>query len=235
MAKGKAKAGENEDHIYDNPDVLAEQLTKTEQFIEKHRGKVLGVIGGVAVIIAGIFFFRYNVSEKNIEAQKELFQAVFYFEQDSLSKALNGDGNNYGFLEIIEEFGGTDAANIASYYSGVCYLQMGDFESAIEYLGDYSSSDILIQARAYSLMGDAYAELSEYGEAATYYEKAADYKPNEFFTPTYLKKAAVAFEKSKNLEKAQKCYEIIVDDYFNSPEYADARKHKVRLEVLLAG
>ena len=39
-------------------------------------------------------------------------------------------------------------------YAGVSYLKQGKFELARLYLEDFSSSDLLIQARAYSLVGD---------------------------------------------------------------------------------
>ena len=94
---------------------------------------------------------------------------------------------------------------------------------------------MLVQARAYSLIGDAYMELDDYDEAADYYTKAAEYKPNEHFTPTYLFKAAIALESADKLEDAVDCYEEIIKKYLNSPEFTDARKHKARLEGLLAG
>ena len=43
-----------------------------------------------------------------------MFQAVYYFEADSLDRGLNGDGNNLGFLDIIDEYGITDAANLSA-------------------------------------------------------------------------------------------------------------------------
>jgi len=37
------------------------------------------------------------------QAQKDMFQAIRYFESDSLNLAVNGDGNNLGFLQIIDD------------------------------------------------------------------------------------------------------------------------------------
>ena len=73
-------------------------------------------------------------------------------------------------------------------------------------------------------------EMENYEEAVSYYMKAADYNPNEFTTPTYLMKAAVAYEKIEDLESALECYETIVNKYVNASEYQAARKHKARLE-----
>ena len=52
-----------------------------------------------------------------------MFQAVYYFEKDSLVQALNGDGNNYGFLEIIDEYSLSDAANLSKFYAGAVIFE----------------------------------------------------------------------------------------------------------------
>ena len=77
-------------------------------------------------------------------------------------------------------------------------------------------------------------ELANYDDAAIYYTNAADYKPNKYFTPTYLLKAALAYEKLSDLQKAKEMYQIIVDDFYDSNEVQKAKKHLARLEVLLS-
>jgi tetratricopeptide (TPR) repeat protein len=182
------------------------------------------------LLVGGYFTFQYYIDKQNVEANNEMFQAVFYFESDSLDLALNGDGNNLGFIDITEEFGMTKAGNLANFYAGVCFLKQGKFKPAILYLEDFSSSDLLVQARAYSLIGDAHMELEEYEEAAGFYTKASSYKPNKFFTPTYLMKAALAYEKLNDTTKAISTYDKIINEYFDSSEYQKARKFKAKLE-----
>lgn len=229
MATKSKKKPEKGNELLESSEALAEQLTRGEEFIEKNR-KRLFIVGGVlAVIIAGFFLFRYYKESQNQKADAEMFQAQYYFEQDSLAKALNGDGNNLGFLEIIEEYPMSNAANLAHFYAGSIYLLQGDYENAIDYLKKFGSDDLLIQARAYSLIGDAYMEQGLYIDAAEQYEKAAGYKPNEFTTPQYLDKAAVAYERSGDLQAAVKQYDKIIKDYKNSAEYQNALKQKARL------
>ena len=61
----------------------------------------------------------------------DMFQAQKYFNdavngstaKDSLyNLALNGGEGKFGMLDIIEEYSGTPAANLASYYAGTGYL-----------------------------------------------------------------------------------------------------------------
>ncbi len=230
--KHKKKKGEKGSDLLENPAVLAEKLTRTEQFLEQNRKIVIAVIGGLAVIVSAFFLYRYYVSNQNNQAQIDMFQAVYYFEADSLQKALNGDGNNYGFLDIIDNYGITKTANLANYYAGVSYLKLGEFQKAIDYLSDFSSDDLVVQSRAYALIGDAYMELGDYHEAADYYEQAANHKPNQYLSPLYLIKAATAYEKLTDFQKAAECYGIIIDKYPESSEFNNSRKQKARLEGL---
>lgn len=218
--------------IYDNPDVLAERFAKTEAFVKTNRTFVFSIGGIIALAIAGIFIYKSYTANQNEIAQNEMFQAVYYFEADSLEKALNGDGNNYGFLDIIDEYGMTDAANLSHFYAGSVYLQQGKFQEAIDHLKQFSSSDLLLQGRAYSLVGDAYMEMGNFIDAAKSYEKAADYKSNEFFTPDYLMKAGLAYEKQGDYTSAIANYDEIINKYVQANEYQDARKQKARLEAL---
>ena len=72
------------------------------------------------------------------------------------------------------------AANVSNYYAGVSYLKLKDYNNAINYLKSFSSNDELIQARSYSLIGDAYTELEDYDNAVSFFKKAVNYKPNQF-------------------------------------------------------
>jgi tetratricopeptide (TPR) repeat protein len=234
MAKTKKSAPKSSgNELLENPEVLAEQLSRTEEFLEKNKTVVFGVGGLIAVVIAGFVLFNYYTSSQNDTAQREMFQAVYYYEADSLGKALNGDGNSYGFLEIIEEFPLTEAANLANFYTGSTYLKLGDYESAIRYLKDFSSNDYLVQGRAYSLIGDAQVELDQLDNALASYEKAIGYYPNKEFTPVYLTKAAVTYEANGQLNEALRCYKQIMDEYPQSAEQRDAKKHAARIEGIL--
>ncbi len=227
MAK---KAEEHKHELLENPQALADRLQGAETWAEKNPKTVIGISTVIALLVGGWFGFRYYKDSQEKEAQREMFQAVYYFEADSLDLALNGDGNNLGFIQIIDDYGITQAAKLANYYAGVAYLKQGKFEVARLYLEDFSADDLLVQARAYSLIGDTYMEEKKFEDAAKYYDKAANYKPNKYFTPMYLMKAGLAFEKSNQNDKAIAAYDKIINNYWQAPEYQNARKFKARLE-----
>lgn len=218
--------------LLESSEALAQQLSKTEEFVKNNSLIVYGAIGAVLLIVAGIMGFRYYKTDQNTSAMEEMFQAQYYFEQDSLALALSGDGNNFGFLDIIDIYGGTDASNLANYYIGVILLKQGDFAGAIDHLSSFSASDALVQGRAYSLLGDAHMELSEYDKAGSQYDKAARYQSNDAFSPTYLMKAGLAYELAGDIRAALDRYEQILEDYPTSSEIANAKREKARLEEM---
>ncbi len=201
--------------------------------VEKYKNLLLILLGAVTLGIAGYFYYQYTLEESNKEAANAIYPAVYFFEQDSLDKALKGDGKVLGLLDISETYSGTKTGKLAHFYTGVIYLKQGKFEDAISHLNDFSSSDYLLQARAYSLIGDANSELGKYDEAVSYYQKAADYKSNEQFTPVYLMKLALAYESLNDNKKASDTYDIILTKYPKSPELNDAKKYKARVDALV--
>lgn len=226
-----AKKVEHKHELVENPEALAEKLHGAETWAERHPKTLIGIVTAVVLLVGGYFGFQYYKDNQEAEAQREMFQAVYYFESDSLDLALNGDGNNLGFFDIIDEYGITDAAELAHFYAGAALLKQGSFEAARLYLEDFKSNDLLVQARAYSLIGDAYMEEGNFEEAARFYDKAASYKPNKYFSPAYLMKAALAFEKNNEEQKAIAAYDKIISEYYESPEVQDAKKFKARLET----
>ena len=234
MVKIRKPKKENQEILpLDNQEVVNETLSKSEEFINKNKNYLILFFGIITISIAAFSIFSYLKSNQNENAQNEMFQAVYYFEKDSLVQALNGDGNNYGFLEIIDEYSLSEAANLSRFYAGASYLKLGNYQNAINYLDQFSSSDLLVQARAYSLIGDAYVELEDYENAIYYFEKASSENPNQFFTPSYLLKLALVYEEVSDLKSAIKSYEAIISDFKDSPEYQTSLKNKSRLEGLM--
>lgn len=233
MAKKTTKKAPNVEYeLLEKPEEIASRLERGEAFVKKN-SKIFGGILVVGILlIAGILYFQIDKQNKNKKAQAEMFQAVYYFEQDSTELALNGDGSNVGFLRIVDRYSGTDAANLAHFYIGSIYMSSGQFQKAIDHLKKFSAGDYFVQARAYSLLGDAYLELGNTKDAISSYKKAIDHKENKFFAPRYLNKLAIAYEEAGDFDNAIKTYTIIEDKYFESFEFTNARKHKARLEGL---
>ncbi|HAA12368.1 MAG TPA: cytochrome C biosynthesis protein [Cytophagales bacterium] len=232
--QGKQQPAENRGtELFESSEALAQQISKTEAFVKNNSTLVYVVAGVLLLGVAGILFFRYYTDNQNRKAQEEMFQAQFYFERDSLQLALFGDGNNFGFLDIIDLYGGTQAGNLANFYAGTIYLKQGDYSTALDYLEGFSSSDVLVQPRAYALTGDAHMELNSYDDAADYYDKAANSVEDKRFSPRYLMKAGLAYELAGDYEAAIERYSRVIEDFPRSSEDANAKREKARLEGMM--
>ena len=210
-------------------------LGKTEMFIEKNQKTILIVLAVVVVAILAVFGVKKFVIEpRESEAQASMFRAEQLFEKDDYATALNGDGNNAGFLDIISEYGGTKAGNLARYYAGICYLNTGDFNNAVKYLEEFNGKDQIVKPLATGAMGDAYLELDNTAEAAKCYEKAAKESPNSFTSPMFLMKAGLTYEMVNNYQKALEMYKIIKAEYPTSNEGFNIEKYIAYVEAKMA-
>jgi tetratricopeptide (TPR) repeat protein len=211
------------------------QVSYTEQLTDYliHKRKYLAIlISLIVAIILGILVWSHYQEKKNTIAQREMYQATYEFEAGNFEKALTGDESHTGFLDIIQNYRFTKAANLSHLYAGISYLHQAKYTDAIAHLTQFKSTDYLLQARAWGLLGDIYSEQQDYTQASHFYLKAADYKPNEFFTPIYLAKAAVVYEAHRKYQAACQCYERIAKAYPKSPWYDAACKHISRLKTL---
>jgi tetratricopeptide (TPR) repeat protein len=211
---------------------ITETYNKTEAFVENNRKNLTIGLGVVAVVIGGYFGYKQLiVAPQEKEAQGQMYVAERYFEQDSLKKAINGDGNFLGFQGIIDEYGMTKAANLAHLYLGISYLKTGAYEEAIETLNDYDAEDEITKPLAEGAIGDAYMELNKTEEAIEAYNKAAKADDNKFTAPVFLMKAGTALESLGKYSEALDVYKKIQKDYFESNEGRDIEKYIAHAEA----
>ena len=230
--KPKTKA-EKHDALEENSttaevfNTLDETASKTEEWAVKNQKYIFVIVGLAAAIVLGYLGYNKFIAEpKGSEAMNEMFKAQQYFdeavngtEKDSLfTSALNGGEGKYGMLDVINEYGGTPAANLASYYAGMAYLNLKDYPNAITYLQDFSSDDVMLGSVAKGGIADAFVQLNQPEDALGYYEDAAKMSTNEFTTPMYLFKAGTTALSLEQNAKALKYFKQIKDDYSASNE-----------------
>ena len=229
MAKENVK--KNEERL----ESIESTLGKTEMFVENNKKTITTVVVVLVVIVLAIFGVKkYYIEPRNEEAMAQMFRAEQLFTADDYATALNGDGNNPGFMDIINNYGGTKSGNLAKYYAGICYLNLGEFENAIKYLGEYKGKDAMVKPLAMGAMGDAYLELDNAAEAAKCYERAALDSKNSFTSPMMLMKAGYSYEMVENYQKALEMYNMIKKEYPNSNEGFSVEKNIAFVEAKLA-
>ncbi|MGF1534376.1 MAG: tetratricopeptide repeat protein [Bernardetiaceae bacterium] len=232
MSKTNPKPEEKE-QFYENPEVIEEKIDQAEAFVTTNKNILLGVLIGIAALVAGYFFYQTYNKERNAEAERELFSAIFFFEKDSLTQALNGDGNTtIGLLAVSNDFSGTKAANLAKFYAGAAQLKLGQYDAAIASLEGFDGAEYLLEARKQALIGDAYNDKGDAGQAIKYYTKAASKHPNTEFTPIYLQKLAIVQEQSGDMAGALASYERIIKEFPKSDLVNRSKREVARLRQL---
>lgn len=236
-AKDKNEQVELDDAKFETAEVfhtLEETATKSEQWIEKNSKPLFyTLIGIVVVFLAFLGYNKYIVEPNELEASNELAFPRKYFDEaaiagsgvDSLlNLGLEGADGKYGFLDIAASYSGTDAGNLANYYAGVSFLQMKQYDKAIEHLSKFESDDDMLAPVALGAIGDAFSDINQQDDALSYYEKAANKKENEFTTPLFLYKAAQTAMLLKKYSKAEELFTKIKDNYATSDQGIDIDK-----------
>ena len=213
---------------------VEEIVSKSEQFIENNSKKIIYGIIAIALVVGAVFGIKHGyLIPKEKEAAAAMFKGEQYFARDSFNLALNGNDADYeGFETIISKYGSTPSGNLAKAYAGICYFNLGDTEKAIDLLKSYSGGDDMISPAITGLIGDCYVNMGKVKEGISYFEKAAKEADNEVISPTYLKKAGLAYEDLKQYKDAVKAYSTIKEKYFNSMEASDIDKYITRASVL---
>ena len=209
-------------------------LSKTEHYIEENQKSLTIIVFAIIIIVGGYLGYkRFVQTPKENEAKSQMWMAEQYFERDSFNLALNGDGNYLGFLDIAVEYSITKSANLANYYSGICYLRLGQFESSIEYLKQFESDDKMVAPIAYGAIGDAYMELNNIDDAMIFYNKAVNTSDNNFTAPIYLMKIGFAHKQNGDYKKAFEAYKKVEKDFPNTSEGRQVSKYIAQIEILM--
>jgi len=225
MAKGKKKETPKG---FEN---VEETLTRTEQFLEDNYKPLLYGLAAIVVIVGLFWLMKINKNNNTEEALSQMWVAEDYFAKDSLNLALYGDGNYLGFIDISDEYKSTNPGNLAKYYAGICYLRMGEFENAIDYLDRFKKNDKSVSPVALTCTGDAYVELGDIQKGIDYYLQAANFSENSFYNPIALLKAGQLYELDGDNENALVQYMRIKDNYPESTEGRNIEKYIAQVKI----
>lgn len=220
--KPKGKAADAEE-------VLDSAIGRIELFFEKNSKTLVTILVAVVVVVGGYFGYKYlYMQPRGQRAANMMYVAEQQFAIDSFAVALNGDGNNAGFLKVIDKYGSTAQGNMARHYAGICYLHLGEVDKAMQYLQSYSQMEgapaRVINSQNYGLQGDILSQKNDFTGAAAKYKAATEVGGNSFTTPYYLRKLGLMYlQLGKNTE-AIAAYQRIQREFPQSMEARDIDK-----------
>lgn len=218
------------------PEVMIEEaINQSENFIYKNGKQLIAALVVIIVVVGGYFTYTQAYSlPRQEKASAMMFVAQQSFAQQSYSVALNGDGSNAGFLEVIANYKSTPQSNIAHHYAGVCYMHMGEYENALAQLSSYKAIKGLaaetINAQNLGLQGDAYVQLANQDKALEMYKSAVAASANVFTAPYYLFKLGGLCQSMGDNSNALAAYKRIRDEYASSMEAQTIAKYIGQIE-----
>jgi tetratricopeptide (TPR) repeat protein len=215
-----------------------ELFNKQEAFFLKFRKQILIAVAALIIVVGGWAAYSNLIAGPREEkASTALAKAQEMFGQGEFQKALNGDKTTEGFLAVAENYGGTDAANLARAYAGLCYANMAEWKEAVTYLEDFSArEDMMISPAVTGALANAYANTGDIDKAISTFKKAADMadskaedEVNNSLSPTYLISAARLLESQNKKSEALEIYKEVKEKYVNSASSQDIDKYIERV------
>lgn len=204
---------------------------KKSFFQDPKKVRIISIIVGVIVLggLGYLGYYQFIWKPKNEESKTANWKAFTYFEKDSLTKAVDGDGINPGFRTIATNYSGTIGGEVSEYALGVSYLNLGDYQNALSFLTKVELEDEIVSTMAIGCQGDAYWELGQTGEALDKYEEAIEHKPNNFTSPYFLMKAGRLLESVGRPSDALEKYASIKANWPESPQAKEIDKYIARV------
>lgn len=236
IIKDKLKIMATTDQIQEAP--LEQVLNNQEAFLLKYKNAIVGGVLAVLLIVAGVICYKnFYAAPREDKASTALAKAQVMFANQEFDKALKGDKGVQGFIAIADEFSGTDAANLAHLYAGLCYAHTEKWQEAVTELEKYSThNDALISPQSQAALGDAYANTGNVDKAIDCFKKAASLANDEAAdginnstAANNLIKAARLLESQNKNEEALKIYQDIKAKYVNSPVLQEIDKYIERV------
>lgn len=215
-----------------------QEFNKQEAFFLKFRKQILIAVAALIIVVGGWAAYSNLVAGPREEkASTALAKAQEMFGQGEFQKALNGDKTMEGFLAVAENYGGTDAANLAKAYAGLCYANMAKWKEAVTYLEDFSTrEDMIISPAITGALANAYANTGDVDKAISTFKKAAEMADsksednvNNSLAPTYLVSAARLLESQNKKSEALEIYKDVKEKYVNSASSQDIDKYIERV------
>ena len=206
----------------------ATQVTnKTEEVFNKNKKMIIGCICAILLIIVGIIGYKqFIVKPREAKANYALSKPQSTFGNPNDSTSLKN------FINVVNEYGSTEAGNLANLYTGLEYARQEKWEDAVKYLEAFEpGEDLLISPMAIVALGDAYANLKKFDEAVSAFKRAAETAnkasidgKNNAVAPVALRKAGIILLDQGKKDEAKELFEDIKAKYPQSPVYSDIDK-----------
>jgi tetratricopeptide (TPR) repeat protein len=207
-------------------DPLLDKYTQAVSFFNANRTLILSLTVTLIVVIGVMIGYKFYAEGQEDKAQNLLATAEKSYSVTDYETALNGDEYtlSYGFVQIADEFSGTNAGNLAAYYAAVSNYKLDNYVDALAYIQEYKSPKGIMGVGSVSFHATLLELNGSLEKAARKYEEAANWDMNDSTTPFNLMKAAKVYKELGNTEKVMSLTSTIIEEYPNSDEATTSRR-----------
>ncbi|WP_018126348.1 tetratricopeptide repeat protein [Balneola vulgaris] len=214
-------------------DPLLDKYTQAVGYYNQNKTTILSVLISFVAIIGIYIGYNYYSGNQEAEAQNYLATAEKSYSEGDYATALNGDEYTlaFGFIQIADDYAGTNAGNLATYYAAVSHFKLDNYQDALAYINEYEHSKGIMGVGSKSFHATLLELNGDLEAAAKKFEEAANWDVNNSTTPFNLLKAAEVYIELGNEDKASSLLTTITEEYPQSAEATTSIKLQGSLAV----
>lgn len=210
---------------------LVELYGRLLLFYEENKNLAHGLGIGLIALILAVPGYMYYHQQQEAQANEMLGQILPAYEQGNYEQALNGSAQGTGLLTIADDYGNTNAGNLATFYAASALYEQGEYDRALEYYQQFDKGNDFIGASALAAEAAIYESRGELGKAAEYYERAASQYQNKLTAPRYLLEAGQAYEEAGQYQSARDVYQKVKSEYPESEQAGEVERYLARVNA----
>lgn len=214
-------------------DALLTTVVKVTAFYEEHKKNIAIAAGVIVLAVVGSLVYFQSKTENNLKAEAAVGNVIAFYDNNQYELAISGmtERNVMGLKSIVDNYGNSDAGNLARFYLANAYYESGKYDEALKHFEDFDAGGQLLVVSRLNGIAACFEAKGEFGAAAEQYEKAATKYPKDVDAATNLNNAAANFILAGEKNRALDLYKKLKKDYPTSPYGREADRSIARLSV----
>lgn len=212
-------------------DKLVTTYFEAQSWFEANRKRVSSVFFSVLVAGIAVWFYLNNLSGQNVAATADLGKIIRYYDAGNFQVAINGSPqeNMRGLQQIVDEYGGTESGEYATFYLANAYFFLGNYEKALQYYEDADLDDSDLNAAVKAGIAACYEVQGNYAQAAAHFEQAAQMEDRKLHSAERLFQAGNNYLLAGNQAKADEILKKLKANFPTSQYAREADRLLVRI------
>jgi TolA-binding protein len=204
-------------------------IFKAQEYFTGHTSRFLIAIGAIVVIAAAVFFITSRGQAREQEADEIFGRANVEFRSGNFQLAA------VDFQNILDNYGGTESAKLASYYIAVSYFSLQNYDEAEKYYrlhyDKYRYNDML-SANALNGIAECLKAKGSLKEAADKFFEVYQKYPDSYIVPDCIFNGAECYASAGDTENSKKLFDIYVKMPGQGQRALELRQYLVEHGVL---